>query len=496
MPVNLNVLLVAAEVQPLVKTGGLADVAAALSPALRAMSVDARLLMPAYRGVEKRLDANPVGHPFRPLVSSDKVTLLKGTLPDTGAPIYLVDCPSLYDRPGTPYANAQGQEHWDNALRFGVLSRVAAMFGSDEGFDGWRADIVHGHDWHAGLASAYLKFHEASTAASVYTIHNLAYQGNFDRKCRKALGIDSLAFHMDGLEFYGHLSFMKSGIYYSDEVTTVSPTYAREIQSEQHGCGMDGVLRHRSQYLAGILNGIDETIWDPASDPAIPVRYDASDIGGKAACKRGMQEWFGLPQDPDAPLLAMLGRMTAQKGWDVMLEAAPSFLDSGAQLALTGEGNAEYEAGIRLLRDRFSDRVGHYQGFSEEIAHLTIAGADALLIPSRFEPCGLIQMYAQRYGTLPIAHSTGGLSDTIMDASRAAVRDSPVTGFLFDRPAASSLAASVASAVAIYRDQPETWRSILRNAMRSDFGWSTAARHYAETYQNALDARRAERAIN
>ena len=496
MPVDLNVLLVAAEVHPLAKTGGLADVSSALPTALQRLNVDARVLMPAYRGIKNQLDLKPVGKSFQPLASCDKLRLLKGHLPGTETPLYLIDCPSLYDRPGSPYTDQNGQEHWDNALRFGVLSKVAAMFGSGKGLGRWRADVVHCNDWHCGIAPAYLKFGDTATAASIFTIHNLAYQGNFDRKCRKALEIDSLAFHMDGMEFYGHLSFMKSGIYYSDEVTTVSPSYARQIQTRELGCNMDGVLRQRSANLHGILNGIDTDLWDPASDDSLPATYKSDDMEGKLICKNALQNRFRLREQPETPVLAMLGRMTEQKGWGIMLEAAPWLLEAGVQLVLTGEGSRDYESVIHSLRMRFPGQIEHYSGFSEEIAHLLMAGADCLLVPSYFEPCGLVQMYAQRYGTLPIAHKTGGLADTIVDATPASLADGTATGFLFDAPEAGRLADAVKRALDILGADEKGWQKLRMQAMAQDWGWSKAAGQYVEIYQDSLDARRCKRELH
>jgi starch synthase len=491
MPVNLKVLLAAAEVQPLIKTGGLADVCNALPKALRRLDVDARLLLPAYRGVAEQTDARPLGRSFRPILAGDKVRLLKGHLPDSRVPLYLIDCPTLYDRPGGPYGDHYGRDFWDNALRFGVLSKVAALFGSTNGPDAWRPDVVHGHDWHAGLASAYLKFDRSSTAAAVFTVHNLAYQGNFDRKVRKALGISSLAFHMEGLEFYGHLSFMKAGLYYSDEVTTVSPTYAREIQTPEYGCAMEGVLRHRADHLTGILNGIDTDDWNPASDTLIESRYDRGNRAGKAANKASLQARGPLAPDAGAPLLGMLGRMSPQKGWSILIEAVPALLDAGAQLFIVGGGSGEFEIRLEALQRRHPGQLAFHKGFSEKLAHRLMAGADALLVPSRFEPCGLVQMYAQRYGTIPIAHRTGGLVDTIGDADLAP--PGRRTGFLYDRPTPLALAVAVRRALKVYREDRARWEALQDAGMATDFGWHAAAMRYVETYQNALDARREER---
>jgi starch synthase len=488
MPVNLNVLLASAEVFPLAKTGGLADVCASLPSALRAFGAEARILMPAYRGVASMVSARPVGRSFRPLIGADSVRLLKGFLPGSRVPVYLVHCPELYDRPGGPYADQYGNDHPDNAIRFGVLSKVAAMFGTRQALDGWRADVIHGHDWHCGLASAYLKFGDNSTAASVFTIHNLAFQGNFDRKVRKSLGIDSLAFHMDGLEFYGHLSFMKAGIFYADAVTTVSPTYARQIQDSPLGCGMDGVLRYRMDRLTGILNGIDTQEWNPAADSRLPARYTRDDPAAKVGCRKALLADQGLDSDRDGLVVGMLGRMTAQKGWHLMLEAAPTLLDAGMAIVFMGSGNSQYEEAIRRLKARYPDRIAHREGFNEDFAHLLVAGADALAIPSVFEPCGLVQMYAQRYGTVPVAHRTGGLADTVTDLDDP--RGRTPTGFLFETPTPLALIRAMKRAQHVHGTRPADWQRLQSNGMQQDFSWRSSARQYAEVYQAALDNRR------
>jgi starch synthase len=490
MPVGLNVLVASSEVFPLVKTGGLADVAASLPIALRNMDVDARIIMPAYRGVTSLVSARPACKWFRPMIGSDRVRLLKGMLPGTRVPVYLIDCPSLFDRPGDPYSDQYGQAYPDNAVRFGVLSKVAAMFGLDSGPDDWRADVVHGHDWHCGLSTAYLKFAPNATAASVFTIHNLAYQGNFDRKVRHALGIDSLAFHMDGLEYYGHLSFMKSGIFYADEVTTVSPTYAHEIQEADNGFGMDGVLRHRSGFLHGVLNGIDTDHWDPATEESLPARFSADDHSGKAVCRRHLLEQLGMDAGDPRLVVGMLGRMTAQKGWRLLLGAMPLLIKDGVRVILMGSGNPEYEDKIRRLVGRYPERVAHRPGYDEVFARLLYAGSDALAVPSFFEPCGLVQMYAQRFGTVPIGHHTGGLADTIVDPDQPAGRKP--TGFLFSPATPTGLATAIRRAERVFRKSPEDWMALTDNGMRRDFSWERSAQRYVEIYQTALDTRRAE----
>ncbi|MGB5211472.1 MAG: glycogen synthase GlgA [Gammaproteobacteria bacterium] len=493
MPVNLKVLQASAEVHPLIKTGGLADVARALTEAQREIGLDARLLMPAYRGIAQKVRAKPVSRWFQPLLAADRVRLLKGYMPESKVPIYLIDCPPLYDRPGNPYSDHYGRDFWDNCIRFGVFSRVAALFGGPQSPDNWRADVVHCHDWHGGLAAAYLKFDPDATAAAVFTVHNLVFQGNFNRKVRKGLGIDSLAFHMDGLEFFGHLSFMKAGLFYADQLTTVSPRYAHEIQTPEYGCAMEGLLRMRADQLSGIINGIDTNEWNPATDPLLVAQFDADSLAQRTENTRILNERFGLDQNTGGPLLGMLGRMTPQKGWRALRDAAPAIIDEGACIIAVGSGNAEYEIQLKELERRFPGRLAYHRGFSEEIAHQLMAGVDALLVPSTFEPCGLVQMYAQRYGALPIAHCTGGLADTIVDADSASGTAS--SGFLYQQPGPAGLRAGVRRAVAIYRDDPERWRRLQTGAMGRDFGWRRSASRYLEIYQNAIDLRRLDKRI-
>lgn len=490
MPLKLRILFVLAEAWPLVKSGGLADVAPALARALIDAGYDVRLLLPGYRQVLARFRGAAVGGRFEALPGAERVQLLRGRLPEYDIRTWLVECPSLYDRPGGPYQDPHGTDWWDNSLRFGALCRVAASFGSGRGRDRWKADIIHGHDWHAGLASAYCAFDPACTAATVFTVHNLAYQGNFNRKVRRSLGIESLAFHMDGLEFYGHLSFMKSGLWYSDRITTVSPTYARQMLTEEYGCGMDGVLRHRVLRLAGIMNGVDRRLWNPASDRHLPCGYSIDDLEGKARCKAALQERTGLDREPDAPVIGMVGRMTLQKGWDLLADAAAALLADGAQLVLTGKGDAALEERIRELALRHPRRVNFVNGYDEARAHLTFAGADLFAVPSRFEPSGLIQMYSQHYGTPPVVRRTGGLIDTVTDATPLTLMNGTATGFFFDRPDADALVAALRRAIALYRDDRQAWRGMQLAGMRQDFSWERGAAAYAGIYEAALDDRR------
>jgi starch synthase len=466
-----SVLFVAPECAPLTKTGGLGDVCGALPAALRRLGVDVRVLVPGYPAVLSQTSTLELA----------KVSLLgvEGRLlgprlhaaTDSEVPLLVIDCPELYARDGGPYQSATGDDWADNPLRFALLSKVAALLGSARTPLSWRPDVVHAHDWQAGLAAAYLRLEESPHAASLLTIHNLAFQGNFAPALMEELRLPERLFSVEGLEFHGRLSFLKAGIVYSDAVSTVSPSYAREIQTAEFGCGMDGLLRQRREVLGGILNGIDTATWNPEADPYIPQRYGASSLDLKGKNKEALQRRMGLAVDPQVPLLGMVGRLTHQKGIDLALAAADELASMG-QLAVLGAGQREHESALRLLALRYPGRIAVQIGFDEGLAHLIEAGADLFLMPSRYEPCGLNQMYSQRYGTPPVARATGGLADTISDGS---------TGFLFEEMKEESLVKAVRRALAAYRD-PAAWRALQRAAMARDFSWDAAARRYADLY--------------
>ncbi len=455
----MRVLFVTPECAPLTKTGGLGDVSAALPAALRAAGIAVRTLMPGYR---EALDGSPVAS-FR-LLGSDCRLLEAGAM-------LVLDCPPLYVRDGGPYQTHDGHDWDDNALRFGVLSRAAALLGTPRSPLAWRPDVVHCHDWPTGLAPVYLHF-EAQRAASLMTIHNLAFQGNCDAALAERLELPAASFHLDGVEFHGRLSFLKGGIAYADALSTVSPSYAREIQGEALGCGLDGLLRRRRDALTGILNGVDTAQWDPAADARIAQRYDAQSLDAKAANKAALQRRMGLAEDEDLPLIGVVSRLTHQKGSDLIAAAADELAALPAQLALLGRGERALETALRAQAARHPGRVAVQVGFDEDLAHAIEAGADLFLMPSRFEPCGLNQMYSQRYGTPPVARATGGLVDTIVDG---------VTGFLFERAEQAALLAAVRRALAAYRD-PARWARIQRAGMACDFSWGAAARRYADLY--------------
>jgi starch synthase len=456
-------LHVTPECAPMTKTGGLGDVSEALPEALRAAGVDARTLLPGYPAV-----LDHVGKARE----AAKLSLLGFACRLLRAdPFLVLDCPALYMRDGGPYQRADGRDWDDNPLRFGVLARAAALLaGSGTPLD-WRAQVLHCHDWPSGLAPAYLRG-EAGRAASVITIHNVAFQGNYDAALLSRLELPASAYSIDGVEFHGRLSFLKGGIAYADAVTTVSPTYAHEIQTPELGFGLDGLLRHRRGALTGILNGIDTRTWDPANDPRIVQRYDARSLELKAANKAALQKRMGLDTDARVPVLGVVSRFTLQKGIDLVAAAAEELAAAPAQLAIVGKGERALQEAMTGIAARHPGRIAVQVAFDEDLAHAIEAGADLFLMPSRYEPCGLNQMYSQRYGTPPVARATGGLVDTVTDG---------VTGFLFAEAERAALVAAVRRALAAYAD-PARWSLIQRAGMGRDFSWSAAARRYAALY--------------
>jgi starch synthase len=478
------VLHASAELYPWVKSGGLGDVAAALPPALIALGADIRLVLPGFAGF---LDGFPgmtdvarLATPF----AAERVRVARARLPGTEQFAYLVDHPPFYDRPGNPYAGPDGNDWPDNHRRFGLFGWVAAALAQGADPD-WRPDILHCHDWHAGLAPAYLA--AASTtgtrAPTIFTIHNLAYRGEFAGVLFPELALPPEFFAIEGVEFCGGVSFLKSGLLYADRLTTVSPTYAQEIQTPPFGWGLDGLLRSRAAALSGILNGVDPTVWDPRRDANLPRHYDSDDATfGKLAAKRELQRRLGLDQDPDRPLFGVVSRLTPQKGLDLLLAIVPQLASCGYQLALLGAGDADLERGFAAAAQAYAGRVAVVLGYDDGLSHLIIGGADVLLVPSRFEPCGLTQLYALRYGTLPLVRRVGGLADTVIDADALSLADGTATGFAFDEESPQGLGAAIARAVELFR-QRELWRRIVRRAMTRDFSWGAAARQYLALYR-------------
>lgn len=479
----MRVLQVCAEIFPLLKTGGLADVAGALPAALAAAGVDARVLLPGFEAILAGLHEPVTVAELPPHGRVPGARLLFGTLPACGCQAYVVDAPSLYRRDGGPYADARQHPFADNHLRFARLGWAAAELA--RGIDpAWRAELVHAHDWHAALAPACIKALGAPTA-SVYTVHNLAYQGNFDARLFPDLGLPLTYFQPEGLECYGQLNFMKAGLYFADRLTTVSPTYAREIQQPEQGQGLDGLLRARAGVLYGILNGVDAAVWQPARDPLIESTYDADEMAGKARCKAALQARLGLAGDARGPLFVVVSRLTEQKGLHLVQEALPALVERGGQFALLGSGDAGMEAAFTALAQAHPRAVAVRIGYDEPFAHQLVAGGDVIMVPSRFEPCGLTQLYGLAYGCLPLVRRVGGLADTVTDASLEALDEGRATGFVFDEFSSAGLDAAIRRAFALYRRAGD-WRAVQRSAMAQRHDWAVAARAYVQVYRQAL----------
>jgi starch synthase len=496
----LRVLYVCAEVFPWLKTGGLADVSAALPPALLALGADVRLLLPAFSAVAAGVESHgPVVHlpaggthglphglgPQAHTASATPPWLQAGRLKDTGQPVWLLHAPGLYEQGANPYQDDHGHPWANSAERFGWLGWAAALLGSGlvPGAR-WSADVVHGHDWHTGLAFGYLhalRHKGLSQATTVFTIHNLAYQGVFGAGVRAGLGLPDSLFHMQGLEYHGNVSFMKAGLVYADHITTVSPTYAHEITTPEQGFGLDGVLRLRRGRLHGILNGVDSAVWNPAADPLVQPGFDAEHPEGKALAKTALQARMGLAQRPDALLFTVVSRLTGQKGLHLVAQVADELVARGGQLAVLGAGEPGIEQALRDAQHRHPGQVALHVGYDEPLAHTLVAGADVILVPSHFEPCGLTQLYGLRYGTLPLVRAVGGLADTVTDSSLENLDDGSASGFVFSSFDAKGLHTALRRAFALYR-RPADWRAVQRHAMGLRFDWARAAHAYLRVY--------------
>jgi len=482
-----KILFVASEAYPLVKTGGLGDVAYSLPHALHERGADIRLVLPGYRALLRQLEqVRIIGWlDVRGAEGVVSARILETRHSDFAFPLWIVDCPPLFDRAGNPYVNASGQDWPDNAERFAVFARVAALLSQDALDIGWQPHVVHTHDWQTGLVAAFLA-EQPLRPKTIFTIHNLAYGGYFSHGDFVRLQLPGPWWSSEGVEFHGGFSMLKAGIVYADAVTTVSPTYAAEICTPEFGYGLDGLLLSRQHKLHGILNGIDTRLWNPSTDPHLPAHFSMSRIlPGKRRNKQALLERF-LTQADDAamqaPLLGLIGRLVEQKGIDWVLAAIPVLLaETDARFVLLGSGQTLYEQKLMRLARQYPNRVFVEIGYDEPLAHLIEAGADMFLMPSRFEPCGLNQMYSLRYGTPPIVYKTGGLADTVIDANAATLEDGSANGFMFDRPDVAEFVAAIRRAIDLYR-QPTQWRRLQQTGMRQSFEWSDSADHYLALY--------------
>ncbi len=490
---DMKVLFAISEVYPLIKTGGLADVGYSLPHAMHQNGVDVRLVLPAYRAVLAQLSTIRILG-WLALQGEDRVHQVRiiEVHPDGFAfPVWLVDCPELYDRPGNPYASDDDQDWPDNAERFAVLAHAVVAMAQDVLGIGWRPDVVHANDWQTGLVPALLA-DIPKHPKLVFTIHNLSYGGNFSLTAFQRLGLPHRWWTVEGVEFYGGFSMLKAGIIYADEVTTVSPTYAREICTAEFGCGLEGVLQASRHKLHGILNGIDETVWDPQTDPYLSAHYSAERRHpGKVLNKQALLHHFNMDHSEGVlhvPLLGLVGRLVAQKGIDLVLSVLPHCLEQlNARFVVVGSGQAEYEDELLELARRYPQRLGVFIGYDEQLAHLLEAGLDIFLMPSRFEPCGLNQMYSLRYGTPPVVYRTGGLADTVFDATDGNVSDGIANGFVFDELTPQGMITAIERAVVLYT-QPRKWQALQRTGMKQCLGWRHSAMTYLALYRGQAGA--------
>lgn len=482
----MNILFAASEAYPFIKTGGLGDVVHSLPLALNKLGDDVRLVLPAYRDVLAEVDSlEQLGYWDLPGIGvTHRVKVLQARHEKHDGFLYLIDVPALFDRPGNPYVHAEGYNWPDNAERFTVFSRAVARLASGIPGGDWQADVLHCHDWQTGLAPAFLNMGQPR-AKTVFTIHNLAYDGHFSYQDFTDLGLPPEWWSAEHVEFYGGFSMLKAGIVFSDQVTTVSPTYAREICTPEFGYRLEGVLQGLGNRLTGILNGIDLDVWNPKTDPYLCQHYSADQPWreAKTAIKLQLLNDLNLPAKANTPLLGFIGRMVEQKGVDLIAAMLPTlFASTDAMLVVLGSGDKQYEIELQQLAERYPDRLHVHIGYSEELAHQIEAGCDLFLMPSRFEPCGLNQMYSLRYGTLPIVTFTGGLADTVTDTNATTLIDKTATGFVFSDITAEALLTATKRALLVYR-KAKPWLQICNTAMRQKLGWETSALEYQKLYR-------------
>ena len=488
---NLRVLFATSEAYPLIKTGGLADVSGALPKAishLKQFSGDIRILMPAYSAVLSKLKSPQTIASIE--VLGHACTLISGKMPEDssgrGLDVIAIQNAHLYERAGGPYSDENGVDWVDNPLRFGVLSRVASLLCSKNSpLPSWQPDLIQCNDWQTGLAPAYMKLVDKSSVKSVFSIHNLAFQGCFDASWLKPLELPAAHFQINGFEYYGQISFLKAGLFYADKLSTVSPTYAQEIQAKQYGFGLEGLLKARAGDLTGIVNGIDTQEWNPASDAHLPKNYSDSRITGKKTVKRVLQQQLGLQIDADAPLLGVVSRLTHQKGLDLLPEIMPKLIKKGCQFAILGSGDKALEAEFNAFAERYPEQVSMNTGYHEHLSHNIMAGCDMFIMPSRFEPCGLNQLYGLAYGTPPIVSLTGGLADSVCDTNELSLKNNIATGFVVKNVTSASLLVTIERAINCWEDK-KTWRKIQKNGMNRNISWDSSAIDYLALYEKTL----------
>ena len=473
-----KILFVTSEAHPLIKTGGLADVSGSLPKALAGLGVDVRLIMPNYQAIKT---TEKIYYKSTVRVNNIDANILETRLPGTQVIVWLVDCPEFFDFPGNPYVDEQGNAWADSAERFALFCRVAVEVAMNRGHLGWTPDIIHCNDWQSGLVPALLSL-EASRPATVFTIHNMAYQGLFPKATWTSLNLPKPLWNPGGIEFNGLLSFIKGGLAYADLITTVSPTYAVEIQTADYGYGLEGLLSHRNDALTGIINGIDADQWNPQTDPANSEHYDISTLNKKQLNKSALQKKLSLPININIPVFALISRLVEQKGIDLLLDCLPKMLALPLQFVLLGRGDKEFEQQLSHFAKIHPDKMAITLGYEETLAHQLEAGADIFLMPSRFEPCGLNQLYSQRYGTVPIVRKTGGLADTVVDALPETLGNKTATGFVFNEATAGTLMEAIKRALIVY-SQPEAWKQLQATGMQKDYSWHKSAKDYMALYE-------------
>jgi starch synthase len=486
---SLRALSVVSEAFPLIKTGGLADVAGALPAALKPYDVAVTTLLPGYKKVMKALSRGEVLHHYTDLLGAE-ARLIAGTA--GGLDVIVLDAPELFARDGGPYLDPSTGKDWpDNWMRYGALGRAAADIAEgkagDSGFD-----LVHGHDWQGALAPAYLRY-DGSSVPSIITIHNIAFPGWFAPETFSHLGLPQRAYSIEGVEYFGGVGFLKAGLHTADAITTVSPTYAEEIRTKEFGMGLEGLIRARGDRVFGIVNGIDTTVWNPASDPNLIQQYDARSLHLRRQNRRAVEKAFGLTE-AFGPIFCVVSRLTTQKGMDVLASLTDDLVAMGGRLALLGAGDTKLETAFIAASNKHRGKIGVTIGYDEALSHLMQGGADAILIPSQFEPCGLTQLYGLRYGCVPVAANTGGLADTIIDANEAAVSAGVATGFLFHGVTRESLTRALAHTIARYTNR-KVWKSLQEQGMRADYSWARSGRQYADLYRRFAKAGTTQAAV-
>ncbi len=472
-----KILFVTSEAHPLIKTGGLADVSGSLPKALAELGEQVRLILPNYQAIKT---TEAIFYKSTVRVGQFDANILETHLPDTDVLVWLVDCPEFFGAAGNPYVDDTGKPWANSAERFTLFCRVAVEVAMNRAYLDWQPDIVHCNDWQTGLVPALLSL-EPPRPATVFTIHNMAYQGLFPQKTYRALNLPKSLWHIDGVEFNDNLSFLKGGLVFADHITTVSPTYAEEIQTPEYGYGLEGVLRHRQDVLTGIINGIDNAHWNPEADSALAAPFNATTLDDRALNKRALQTKVALPVTNELPLFSLISRLVEQKGIDLVLACLPEMLTLPLQFVLLGSGDKAFEQQLLDLAALYPDKIAVVVGYDEALAHLIEAGADVFLMPSRFEPCGLNQLYSQRYGSIPIVRHTGGLADTVIDSLPDTLTNNTATGLVFNAATGGTLMEAIKRALLLY-SQPEVWRQLQVNGMQQDYSWTTSAKQYQALY--------------